>query len=167
MSRPNPEPEQVEPLLVVTEPPPSTNKLYQRTRSGGLALTKAARSFRERVRKAIIAHLPQLSRFPLDEETIYRFDAYLYFKALENAGWYEFYTKGGNRGKRKAATRYKRVDADNRIKFLQDSVTHSLGVDDSQIFAGYQEKREDPDNPRAEVELHVITDSSPFLRRKE
>lgn len=144
------------PLHVVTELPPSTNKLYQRTSRGGLALTKAAKTFRERLRKEIIAYLPQLSCFPLDQESIYRFDVLLYFKELENKGWHERHTKGKDKGKRKAATRYKRIDMDNRIKFLQDSVMSSLGVDDSQVFAGWQEKREDSSNPRAEVVLHVM-----------
>lgn len=147
----------IEPLIVVTDLPPSTNKLYQRTRGGGLALTKVAKVFRERLRKEIVSHLPQLSGFPLDQETLYRFDVYLYFKTLENIGWHQTHTKGKDKGKRKAATRYKRIDLDNRIKFLQDSVMSSLGVDDSQVFAGYQEKREDPDNPRAAVELYVVS----------
>jgi hypothetical protein len=121
-----------------------------------MALTGVAKVFRERLRKEIVSHLPQLSSFPLDQETIYRFDVYLYFKKLENTGWHQVHTKGKDKGKRKAATRYKRIDLDNRIKFLQDSVMSSLGVDDSQVFAGYQEKREDSENPRAEVVLHVV-----------
>lgn len=157
----------VEPLYVVTELPPSTNKLYQRTRSGGLALTKEAKAFRERLRKEIIAHLPQLSGFPLDQETIYRFDVYLYLKELENKGWYQVCSTGKDKGKRKAATRYKRIDVDNRIKFLQDSVMSALGVDDSQVFAGYQEKREDPTDPRAEVALHVLPEAQFFPGKEQ
>lgn len=121
--------------------------------------------------------------FPVNQELVYRIDISLYFEALENPGWFEFwkedkfYTKdikwpkkskraGQVRykkdelkvrgGERKAASRYKQIDYDNRIKFLQDSLVAVLGIpDDSQIFGGHQEKRQDKNNPRAEVTVTV------------
>lgn len=146
--------------------PPSTNKLYQRIRNGGVILTKEARTFRERLHQKVIDELPSLSNFPVTAETLYRFDTILFFESLENQGWHKTYTKGKNKGKRKAATRYKKIDVDNRVKFLQDSVMASLGADDSQVFVGYQEKHEDPGEPRAEVKVTVIP-RDPFFHRKE
>lgn len=94
-------------------------------------------------------------------ETVYTFSITLYFPALENEGWYQT----GKSGEKLAKTRYKRIDYDNRIKFLQDCVSSSLGIDDSQIFKGVQEKREDPLNSRAEVEIQVA-DVTDFIRRR-
>lgn len=123
--------------------------------------------------------------FPTDPELIYRFDIVCHFDALENPGWFELWdrdvhyvkdSKDGKhkrgelrskKGERKAATRYKRIDYDNRIKFLQDCVSKSIGIpDDAQIFVGHQEKREDPGNPRAEVTVTVESDVSRFFPRR-
>lgn len=147
-----------------------------------MALTDEAQRFRERVKHVVVNKIGKVMTFPCDPELIYRFDIICYFDSLENPGWFErwdrdaFYTKDSKdgkhrkgelkfkRGERKAATRYKRIDYDNRIKFLQDSVSKSIGIpDDSQIFVGYQEKREDPNNPRAEVVVTVETDVSRFF----
>ena len=160
--------------------PPSTNALYQRRRGGQVALTKEAHRFRNKVKAKIVSNnLGEVNRFPVNSELIYRFSIRLYFEKLENPGWFDFWeedkfytrnimTKGGlithrkgelkvHKGERKAKTRYKALDYDNRIKFLQDCVSKAVGIpDDSQIFGGAQEKREDPDNPRAEVIIEVV-----------
>jgi len=115
----------------------------------------------------MVAELPSLVSFPTGQEVIYRFDTILYFQSLENAGWHQTYTKGKNKGKRKASSRYKKIDVDNRVKFLQDSVMASLGVDDSQVFVGYQEKHEDPADPRAEVRVAVVSRDQFFIGRRE
>lgn len=172
-------------IHLTTELPPSTNQLYQRRRGGQIALTEVAQRFRIRVKQAVVSSLGKVMSFPIDPELIYRFDMIAYFQALENPGWFEkwnedkFYTrdtKDGKhrkgelkhtRGERKAKSRYKQIDVDNRIKFLQDCVAKSIGVpDDSQIFVGYQEKREDPDNPRVEVKVSVVRDTSRFFPKR-
>jgi Holliday junction resolvase RusA-like endonuclease len=152
---------------VTCDLPPSTNKLYQRVRGGRVVLTKEARVFRERLHEKMVAELPKLSSFPVGPEVLYRFDTILFFQSLENRGWGQFYTKGDNKGKRKAATRYKKIDVDNRVKFLQDSVMTSLGVDDSQVFVGYQEKHEDSVRPRAEVKLVVVPRDRFFQKERK
>lgn len=172
-------------LLLITELPPSTNRLYQRRRGGQIALTEEAQRFREKVKESVVNSLGKVMSFPTDPELVYRFDIVTYFEALENPGWFEsyerdeYYTKDSKDGKhkkgelkhrcgeKKAATRYKRVDYDNRIKFLQDCVSKSIGIpDDSQIFVGHQEKREDPDNPRAEITVKVVRDTSRFFPKR-
>ena len=122
-----------------------------------MILSKEAKVFRERLQQRMVDELPNLVHFPTGPDIIYRFDTILYFQSLENAGWHSTYTKGKNKGKRKAASRYKKIDVDNRVKFLQDSVMASLGADDSHVFVGYQEKHEDPEDPRAEVMVTVVS----------
>jgi hypothetical protein len=137
----------------------------------------------------VVRKLGEVSAFPTNPELIYRFHIICYFESLENPGWFEFwdsdvhYTKDSKeadprtgkpkhlkgelkhrKGERKATTRYKRIDYDNRIKFLQDCVSSLVGIpDDSQIFVGYQEKRQDPTNPRAEVTITVESDVARFF----
>ena len=148
-------------------------------------MTDVAQRFRIRVKQAVVNSLSEVMAFPIDPELIYRFDLIAYFKALENPGWFEtwdkdkFYTRDTGDGKhkkgelkyakgeRKAKTRYKQIDVDNRIKFLQDCVSKSIGIpDDSQIFVGKQEKREDPDNPRVEVRVTIERDTSRFFPKR-
>lgn len=150
------------------ELPPSTNALYQRRRGGQVTLTKEAHRFREQVKKVVVSKLAAASALPTTPETVYRFTFYAYFKKLENPGWFERFKKGAKKGERKAKTRFKVIDIDNRIKFLQDCVSTYVGIpNDSQIFAGYQEKREDPDNPRVEVTITVVDRSTFFPRRRD
>ena len=125
-------------------------------------------------------HLGYLSRFPIAQENIYLFRIVLYFESLENPGWFERWTedtyatrgktKGelvGRKGERKAKSRYKKIDYDNRVKFIQDCVVEAVGIpDDSQVFRGEQEKREDPDDPRAEVFIKVLDQREFFAERR-
>jgi hypothetical protein len=130
----------------------------------------------------VVNRMGKVMSFPTGPELIYRFEIICYFDALENPGWFEYwdrdvyYAKDSKDGKhrkgelkyrsgeRKAVTRYKRIDYDNRIKFLQDCISHSIGIpDDAQIFVGHQEKREDANNPRAEVAVSVEADISRFF----
>lgn len=146
-------------------------------------MTKAAQSFRNRMRKVIKAELAAVLDFPVDPELIYRFDLLIFFPALQNPGWFEYHTRDSyyskdskdgkhkkgelkaKKGERKAKTRYKRIDVDNRVKFLQDCVSKLIGLpDDSNIFIGHQEKHEDPVQPRSEVRVTVI-DPDQFFKK--
>jgi len=154
-------------ITVVLDLPPSTNKLYQKRREGGLALTKAAKKYREHVKQVIGQHIAMLTRFPVDLETIYQFDVTLFLESTQNEGWFQRFAKGPRQGQRKAKTRYKRIDYDNRIKFVQDCLVKCIGIpDDSQIFRGVQEKREDSEDPRAVVVIHVLDQDEFFPERR-
>ena len=146
--------------------PPSVNKLYTRTRHGGRALTKEAHRFREHVKKVVSRNLAEVSMFPSeDQELTYGVDFTFWFSELENPGWFKsfprdsFYQKDSKAkgadgkpkhkkgelkhrmGERMAKTRYKQIDVDNRLKFIQDCLVECLGIpDDSQIFKGSQKK---------------------------
>ena len=124
--------------------------------------------------------------FPTDHEQVYRVTLLAFFDALENPGWFEMWeenkywvrgSKDGTcragelkyrKGERKAATRYKVLDVDNRIKFLQDSVTKAVGIpNDCQVFESRLVKLEDPGNPRAEVTIEVVDRDQYFPRRRD
>ena len=124
-------------------------------------------------------HVREISDFPVTPDLVYEFALTLYFEKLENPGWFKTYKKDtyvtrgkhkgelkGKKGERQAATRYKRIDYDNRIKFVQDCVAKFLGVDDSQIFRGRPEKRESPNNPRAVITVKVIERDQFFEERR-
>ena len=158
--------------------PPSTNKLYFKS-PRGLVLTKTARLYREHVKKEFAKRMAELSVFPAqDPEICYEVDLKIYMKNLENPGWFKFYTKttyytkderGKNgkllhqagdvknqKGDRKAKTRYKIVDVDNRVKFVQDCTMRSLGVPgDEQVFKNTQSKIQTKDKERVEVTVWV------------
>lgn len=168
-------------IWLVLELPPSTNALYRTVRGGGKALSDKAKDFRERVKRTIVDNLARVSAFPTgDLELVYVMDIFMFFDKLENPGWFEtwekdtFVTRGkhkgdlkGKAGERKAKTRYKEIDYDNRIKFLQDCVVKGLGIpSDSQVFGGWQEKHEDPDNPRTEVRVR-LSNRDQFFHKKE
>lgn len=129
-----------------------------------MALTEEAKRYRERVKKTITDNLASVVTFPVDQEIVYGFELRAYFEKLENPGWFERYTRGKNEGQRKAKARYKRLDIDNRIKFVQDCVSKGVGIDDSQIFSSLQEKYEDQENPRAEVIVRIERHSRFFAK---
>ena len=134
------------------------------------------------MKKVVKRELSTIMSFTIGAEIVYRFDLKLFFSALENPGWFEFHTRDSyytkdskdgkhregeqkfRKGDRKAKTRYKRIDVDNRVKFLQDCVSTLIGLpDDSNIFVGHQEKHEDSAQPRAEVTVSVI-DRAQFFK---
>jgi Endodeoxyribonuclease RusA len=143
-------------------------------------LTKEAMAFREKVKGIVVSNLGSVSRLPTDQESVYRIDLDVYIDSLENPGWFEFFeqdtfvTRGpkkgqvvGRQGERKAKTRYKVVDVDNRIKFLQDCVCKSVGIpNDCQVFQVGSTKYEDANNPRVEVTITVL-DVNQFFPNKE
>lgn len=124
--------------------PPSTNALYVKRRGTGgqLALSVVAKQYRQHVKNKIVENIVALSVLPIGMERIYSFDLTMYLTKVENPGWFERYAKGPNKGERKAKTRYKRIDVDNRQKFVQDCVAKSLGFDDCQFFDGAHRKRQ-------------------------
>jgi Holliday junction resolvase RusA-like endonuclease len=161
------------------ELPPSTNKLYIKRRGGGLAPSDIAKKFKSGVQKVAARNVALISSMTVGDELVYQFELILYFEKLENPKWFEKWTKDtyfvrgknkgqlkGRAGERKAATRYKRIDYDNRIKYLQDRVAEILGIDDSQIFRGLAEKRESPHNPRAVVRIKIIDRDQFFEERR-
>ena len=123
--------------------PPSVNRLY-RVAHNRKILTKDALNYLEHVKRVIADNLHYLQNFPIgDKELCYAFDLTVYLEKLENPGWFEFFERGPKAGQRKAQTRFKEIDVDNRIKFVQDCVIKTLGIpSDAQIFEGAQRKKQ-------------------------
>jgi Holliday junction resolvase RusA-like endonuclease len=121
--------------------PPSINSLYTRARNGMVVVTGEGRAFEVQVKNEVAKQIHNLGTF--NDEDVYGIDIILYFESLVNKGWFEFYKRGPKKGQRKSNSKWKRVDVDNRIKFLQDCVAAAVGMrDDSQIFEGHQRKVE-------------------------
>ena len=165
--------------------PPTANHLYLRRRGGQVSLTDDARRFREQVKRIVVDNLGKVLSFPTGHECVYKVTLHAFFESLENPGWFEiwnenkYWTKDSKdgkhrvgelkhaRGERKAETRYKVLDVDNRIKFLQDSVTKAVGIpNDCQVFETSLVKLEDPDNARAEVLIEVVERNPYFPKRR-
>ena len=107
--------------------------------------------------------MPAVLHLQTGEETVYELKIVLYFEKLQNPGWF----KVNGRGQREAQTRYKVVDADNRVKFLQDCVVRALGIpNDCQIFRTIAEKHEDPTKPRAEITVTVLDEHAFIIERR-
>lgn len=134
--------------------PPSANALHNRTKWGGRALSAKAKDFEKGVQAIVASQLHNINQFPVGQgKVIYGLDLTFQFSHLVNKGW----TKGT------AKTRFRKVDTDNRVKFLQDCVSRALGIpDDNHFFVGRQKKIEG-DEDKVFVVVWV-EDESKFLR---
>lgn len=118
------------PFVILTFLPPSSNHIYVNRRSGGRFLSKEAETFKRQAISYIQANcLAKIAR--LDRETVYRV-WYAYFFPPE-----ELLNQTFGKGKQGSAkTRYKRMDVENRLKLVADSLATAIGIDDCQFFEG-------------------------------
>lgn len=120
--------------------PPSSNKIYFR----GTSLRREAREFKERFKQfAAQYHGPAISQ--IDPSWLFYLHLDVFFESVENANWND------PNPKKRPKDRYKRIDLDNRIKFLTDCVRDAMAIDDSHIFQSGQRKFQDAACPRVEV----------------
>lgn len=131
--------------------PPSTNALYVRRRGkrGAVALSDVARAYRETVKQIVSRQLISASRIVTNADgygsEIYGVEIVACIPELENPAWFEgkTVTRGQFQGQLRVKLRYKRIDIDNRIKFVQDWVTKCVGMaDDSIVFENVARKVE-------------------------
>lgn len=127
--------------------PPSSNKIYFR----GTSLTRQAREYAEAFSKYVAQHHGH-EVAQLDESALYAVHLHFYFPTVENESWNNPAFKPSKRAK----YRYKKFDLDNRIKLLTDCVRDAIDIDDSQFFAGSQEKHQDPAMPRIEIFVQEV-----------
>lgn len=133
-------------LKAVLPLPPTDNKIYENMKGGGKRLSTIAGKYKTTAAYQLIE--PSLGRsvyFP--KHVQYRMTMRIYFDSVENKGW----TTG------KAKNRYKKVDSQNRIKLIIDTVMDAIGVDDSHIFELHKYKLCDKDHSRVEVEVYQMT----------
>lgn len=123
--------------------PPSTNALYVRRRGkrGAVALSDTARAYREEIKKIVSRKIVEISSVVRNSDgygsEIYGVELTVYMPKLENPDWFagKKYSRGAHEGELKVKLRYRKIDVDNRIKFLQDWVTKCVGMaDDSIVF---------------------------------
>lgn len=107
--------------------PPSLNNAYA-SRGKIRFPTKELTQFKTTMKTHIAReYAPEMLMFVKDHR--YALHARLSFLALATKGW-----------PKKAANRYKRVDATNRFKILEDTIMEATGVDDSHNFVVSIEK---------------------------
>lgn len=135
--------------------PPSDNHIRVHRRQGGEVYSKEAEQFRANFR----AHAHKNYFLPIQKFVqghtpcaAYRLTIVFYFETLVNEGW----LKVGRDGKRGAKTVYKKMDAGNRRKLIEDCLADSLGLDDSLTMELTLVKAMDPKNPRVVLFLEEV-----------
>jgi Holliday junction resolvase RusA-like endonuclease len=113
-------------------------------------LTKDGQKFKNETTALLVRNFPtELKIFKPD--TPYCVVGRLYFPDLLNKGWPD-----------KAKTKYKRIDADNRLKLFLDVLKDAAGVDDSAFLDVCAQKYEGPD--RTEILVWNMEEECPPLR---
>lgn len=120
----------IEPFVIIPYLPPSSNHIYVSNRAGARFLSSDAKKFKLRTISHIQSNcLAKITR--LDRGAVYRV-WYAFYFPLE-----ELINKTYGSGKQGAAeSRYKRMDVENRLKLLADSLATAIGIDDCQFFEG-------------------------------
>lgn len=126
--------------LTIHEFPPSVNHLYF-SMHGKKAMSTEGRGFQRRLLFQITQEQgSQLAEFDANEP--YSVELTIYFPEIFNKSWPE-----------KAQQRYKKRDATNLIKLLEDTLAKAIGVDDANFLRFTVEKKKDAENPRIEVRI--------------
>lgn len=121
--------------------PPSDNHAYFTLMSGRgnkrhvkRVLTKVGRAYKTELSTGIVQRYAQ--ELPMFKpNTPYGYLVQLYIGTLLNITWPE-----------KAESRYKKLDALNRSKLLQDTMGEAFGIDDSQFMSCRFDKISGPDH---------------------
>jgi Holliday junction resolvase RusA-like endonuclease len=118
------------PFIVLNFLPPTSNHIYVSGRNGKRFLSKVADTFKKNAISQIASEC-QSKIILLNPKSVY-------------SVWYAFYfdvdeilNKTFDTGaKNAAATRYKRMDVENRLKLVTDALSTAIGIDDCQFFDG-------------------------------
>jgi Holliday junction resolvase RusA-like endonuclease len=100
--------------------PPSVNRLYVPNGFGGKRLSTAGKAWRARALLDLTKQCMFASAGVLDTEKAYVLELTFLFEPLINKGW-----------PKTAKTRFRKKDASNYVKLLEDCVSCATGVDDS------------------------------------
>ena len=134
--------------------PPSVNHAWFNLPKGGRTLKAEGKKYVAET-KALLAQ-----KYPKELLTFRKQEPYLvffrvHFEAIENATW--------GAEKKAAANRYKKNDATNRIKILEDVVAEVTGVDDSCTMTFVVQKVQADPNKMIEVFIwNTYREESPF-----
>jgi Holliday junction resolvase RusA-like endonuclease len=120
--------------------PPSVNKAYVNM-ARGRTLSKVGRLYHIGVTDAVTLYVLQAAHPPMDPDQPHMLWVRVHLP---------IYTKPGGEAK----SRYKKLDASNRIKLLEDAVCHALGIDDSCFEVVLVQKvHTTPEEERTEVKI--------------
>lgn len=113
--------------------PPSSNHAYINIRGGGgRTLGPAGKKYIRETKVHLAQNFPQLLMH-VRPNVAYAVYFRIYFPEIFNMGWPD-----------SAKTRYKTVDASNRVKLLEDALKAACGIDDAQNLLVLVEKRQGP-----------------------
>jgi Holliday junction resolvase RusA-like endonuclease len=110
--------------------PPSSNHAYFNLPGGGRTLTAKGKKFKRETAAHIAQQYPKELMF-FKPNIAYGLAVLFEFTELENKTWPE-----------KASTRYKKIDASNRLKLLEDVLADVAAIDDSQNLMVCAAKRQ-------------------------
>ena len=133
--------------------PPSSNHAYFNLPRGGRVLSTEGKKFKNET-KTYLAQKYQAELKKFVPNTPYLVYMRFHFSTLQNATW----------GKAKGAeSRYKKTDASNRAKLLEDVLKDVSGVDDSNTMILILEKRLARDKEKTEIFVWDLDrEESPF-----
>jgi Holliday junction resolvase RusA-like endonuclease len=138
--------------------PPSSNKIYEpvwvQGKPKGKRLTQSARKFKVRAMR-VIQQEGRAALLHLKEHIPYELRIAIFFDKAFNKGW------------PKTDFRYKKVDATNRIKLIEDTAADGVGVDDRHNFRIILEKHCDPDHPGMYVSLVEVPEEEVGLTKEQ
>lgn len=133
--------------IELKEFPPSINKLYFSLPHGGKAMTKEGVRFQHLVVSQISkAWGPELAKF--DNTKPYAVSVTVFFPEIFNKGWPD-----------KASQRFKKRDATNLIKLLEDTLAKAIGVDDANFVRFSITKWKDEENPRIIINIRELKEA--------
>lgn len=110
--------------------PPSANNAYVNLPRGGRRLSKEGEKYKNET-LAFFARTYRRELMTFQKNRPYLVAMTFFFDAIETKGWAEG----------KAESRYKKFDATNRPKLLEDVLKEAAGIDDSQNLDVYLRKR--------------------------
>lgn len=118
------------PIIVYGLPPSANNIRVINWKRKIQFLTEEAKKFRARFLSDFVPNNTALISM-LDKDAVYEVFYTFYFPKDE------VLNKTYGLGKKDSAKdRYKKMDAENRLKFLSDCLSEAIGIDDSHFFAG-------------------------------
>lgn len=128
--------------MVLKGVPPSVNHAYGQ-RHGKRFLTTEGKAYKNETKTFISRNYATQLLFVKKNEK-YAISIVCYFEELENKTWPE-----------KVDDRYKKLDATNRVKLLEDALVEAVGIDDSHFFQVTVTKRHVSKSPSGKEETHI------------
>ena len=122
--------------------PPSANKMYTKTRNG-LIQSKEMKVFLAQASVELLRQLPLSFQTP-DQNKPHRLVLDLFLPALYNSGF-----------PKSTPNRYRRRDASNLVKVVEDLISRTVGIDDSCFVSVLVNKYHGPDHAREGIDIRL------------